>query len=309
MRVWGLSMQISAVIERWPVAGSFNIARGAKTYVDVLLVAVRGDGVTGMGEGTAIYYKGESAESCLAQIEEIIPKIESVKPADVLDMIQSLLPVGAARNALDSALWDLKAKLCGKNISSLIGLTQPKALITAFTISLNPIEQMRKDAANAAANGYMLLKLKLTGEGDTQRVTAVREGAPHARLIVDANESWAKDGQLSLDIARQASELAALGVELIEQPVPHGQDHLLAGVKSPVPLCADESCHSADDLEMCARYYDAINIKLDKAGGLTAPAYLVAQDADWVDLDGPVLLEEDRDDGFLFKNGMIYSRL
>ena len=328
-------MQISAVVERWPVEGSFNISRGAKTYVDVLVAAVRDHGLTGLGEGTAIYYEGESAETCLAQIAQIIPKIENLAAYDARAAIQKLLPCGAARNALDAALWDLEAQQKEVTIATLAGLEDVKPLVTAFTISLNTHETMRRDAAAAALKGYGLLKLKLTGEGDTQRVAAVRDGAPNARLIVDANESWAKEGKLSLDIAQQASELASLGVELIEQPVPHGQDHLLEGVKSPVPLCADESCHSADDVALCARYYDAVNIKLDKAGGLTEalklakaakeqdlkimvgcmlstslgikPAFLVAQSAQWVDLDGPALLAKDRKDRFIFKDGMIYN--
>ncbi len=323
-------MQVSAIVERWPVKGSFNIARGAKTFVDVLVVAVRSNDTFAMGESTAIYYEGESSGTALSQIEAITHDIEKLSPEEAQRAIQTLLPCGSARNALDAALWDLQSKLCGQSVAELAGLPKPKPLVTAFTISLNDCEQMQSDAAEAASQGYDLLKLKLTGKGDVDRVAAVRRGAPDARLIVDANESWG-----GLDIALQATQLAELGVELIEQPVARGQDHLLEGIKSPVPLCADESCHSADDVAMCAQYYDAINIKLDKAGGLTealklakaakahdlkimvgcmlstslgvAPAYLVAQDADWVDLDGPALLEEDRDDGFLFKNGMIYA--
>lgn len=326
-------MQISAVIERFPVAGSFNIARGAKTFVDVVVAHVSDGAASAMGESTAIYYEGESAESAKAQIEAIIPDISSLSPQLARDKVQTLLPAGSARNAIDAALWSLESQRSGQKLAALAGLDEPKSLVTAFTISLNAHDKMRQDAADAAVKGYGLLKLKLTGEGDTQRVAAVREGAPDARLIVDANESWAKDGQLSLDIAKQASELADLGVELIEQPVPHGQDHLLAGVKSTVPLCADESCHSAADVEMCARYYDAVNIKLDKSGGLTEalkivqaahahdlkimvgcmlstslgikPAFLIAQVAQWVDLDGPALLAKDREDGFVFEDGMI----
>ncbi len=328
-------MQISVVIERFPVAGSFNISRGAKTFVDVVVTHVCEGSAHAMGESTAIYYEGESAESAKAQIESIIPKISSLSPQQAREDVQKLLPAGSARNAIDAALWSLHAQLSGHSVATLAGLHNPKPLVSAFTISLNDHDKMRRDAADATANGFGLLKLKLTGEGDTQRVAAVRDGAPDARLIVDANESWAKDGELSLDIALQASELAGLGVELIEQPVPHGQDHLLAGVKSSVPLCADESCHSAADVAMCARTYDAVNIKLDKSGGLTealkiakaaqdydlkimvgcmlstslgiAPAFLVAQMAQWVDLDGPALLAKDRADGFVFRDGMIYE--
>lgn len=327
-------VQISAVIERFPVEGSFNISRGAKTFVDVLVVGARAHGTNGMGESTAIYYEGESAESALAQVVSVIDSIRDLSPEDARLKLQNMLPAGSARNACDTALWDLQSKISGKSIADLAGLPEPVSLTTAFTISLNDHDKMHSDAADAAAKGYTLLKLKLTGDGDTQRVAAVRAGAPDARLIVDANESWAKNGKL-LDIAAQAAELAVLGVEMIEQPVPHGQDHLLAGIQSPVPLCADESCHSAADVDMCARYYDVLNIKLDKSGGLTealkiveaakahdlkimvgcmlstslgiAPAFLVAQHAHWVDLDGPALLAEDREDGFIFKDGMIHA--
>lgn len=327
-------IQISAVIERYDVAGSFNISRGAKTHVDVLVVAAKLGGAIGMGESTAIYYEGESAESALAQVVSVIGELESLSARAARAKLQELLPPGSARNACDAALWDLQSKTTETSIANLAGLSAPKSLVTAFTISLNDYEKMQSDAADAAAKGYGLLKLKLTGTGDTQRVAAVRAGAPHARLIVDANESWAKNDKL-LDIAAQAAELSELGVEMIEQPVPHGQDHLLAGVQSPVPLCADESCHSAADVEMCAQYYDVVNIKLDKSGGLTealkiveaakahdlkimvgcmlstslgvAPAFLVAQYAHWVDLDGPALLAKDREDGFIFKDGMIHA--
>ena len=347
-----MGLGITAIVERWPVAGQFIIARGAKTHVDVLVVAVS-DGVhVGMGEGTAIYYHGESAESCLAQIEAVIGALDGLTVQAARDAAQTALPPGAARNALDCALWDLEAKAAGLPLWQLAGLSEaPVPLQTAFTISLGEPAIMEADAAKAAARGFGLLKLKLTGEGDRERVAAVRKGAPNARLIVDANESWG-----GLDIAAEATALAALGVEMIEQPVPVGQDALLekyrssepveerfadkrpstgSGLRSclAIPMIADESCQSAADIELCARYYDGINIKLDKAGGLTealkmrreaeargmkvmvgcmlstslgiAPAFLVAQDTDWVDLDGPILLAEDREDGFRYANGQI----
>ena len=327
-----MSLSITAAVERWPVAGQFIIARGAKTHVDVLVVAVS-DGVhVGMGEGTAIYYHGESAESCLAQIETVIGALGGLTVQAARDAAQTALPPGAARNALDCALWDLEAKAAaGLPLWQLVGLSEaPVPLQTAFTISLGEPAIMEADAAKAAARGFGLLKLKLTGEGDRERVAAVRKAAPDGRLIVDANESWG-----GLDIAAEATALAALGVEMIEQPVPVGQDALLEGVKSPVPFLADESCQSAADIEMCARYYDGINIKLDKAGGLTealkmrreaearglkvmvgcmlstslgiAPAFLAAQGVDWVDLDGPILLDEDREDGLRFEGGLVQS--
>ena len=324
-----MSLRISATIERWPVAGQFIIARGAKTYVDVLVVAVSDGAHVGMGEGTAIYYLGESAESCLAQVEAVIDNLVGLDADAARELVQILLPPGAARNALDCALWDLAAKAAGLPLWQYARLdNKPKPLVTAFTISLGEAAVMEADAAKAAAKGYSLLKLKLTGKGDRLRVQAVKTGAPHARLIVDANESWG-----TLDIAVEAVALAELGVEMIEQPVPDGQDVILKGVKSPLPLLSDESCHSAADVERLAPYYDGVNIKLDKAGGLTeamkiadaaetaglkvmvgcmlstslgiAPAFVLAQCADWVDLDGPALLAADRDNGFKFEGGMI----
>ena len=324
-----MGLGVTAIVERWPVAGQFIIARGAKTHVDVLVVAVSDGAHVGMGEGTAIYYQGESAEGSLAQIEAVIGALEGLTVQAAREAAQAVLPPGAARNALDCALWALEAKAAGAPLWQLAGLASaPQPLQTAFTISLGEPATMEADAAKAAARGFGLLKLKLTGEGDRERVAAVRKGAPNARMIVDANESWA-----GLDIAAEAAALAALGVEMIEQPVPVGQDALLEGVKSPVPFLADESCQSAADIELCARYYDGINIKLDKAGGLTealkmrreaearglkvmvgcmlstslgiAPAFLAAQGADWVDLDGPALLAEDREGGFRFADGQI----
>jgi L-Ala-D/L-Glu epimerase len=324
-----MSLRISAIVERWPVAGQFIIARGAKTYVDVLVVAA-GDGAhVGMGEGTAIYYQGESAGSCLNQVEGVMDQLADHGVREAREAVQTLLPPGAARNALDCALWDLEAKQAGQPVWQLLGLKEaPKSLQTAFTISLGEPDVMEANAAKAAARGFGLLKLKLTGEGDRERVAAVRRGAPDTRMIVDANESWGK-----LDIAAEAAALEALGVEMIEQPVPVGQDALLDGIVSPVPFLADESCQSMADIDLCARHYAGINIKLDKAGGLTealamareadarglkvmvgcmlstslgiAPAYLVAQGADWVDLDGPELLAEDREDGFRFHGGVV----
>ena len=317
------------MIERWPVAGQFIIARGAKTFVDVLVVAVSDGTHVGMGEGTAIYYNGESAESCLAQVEAVIDILEPIEADTARDAMQILLPAGAARNAVDCALWDLSAKAAGVPLWRHAGLTQePQSLVTAFTISLGEATAMEADAAKAAAKGFSLLKLKLIGEGDRSRVAAVRAGAPTARLIVDANESWG-----ALDIAQEAAALAELGVEMIEQPVAAGQDDALSSVNSLLPILADESCHTTADVERLAPYYDGVNIKLDKAGGLTealkiadaaeaaglkimvgcmlstslgiAPAFALAQRAHWVDLDGPALLAEDRQDGFGFAGGKI----
>lgn len=311
---------ISAIVERWPVAGSFNISRGAKTSVDVVLCTV-GDGeYMGCGEGTAIYYEGETAEACAAAINAYDG------PLDRQALLQAM-PRGAARNALDCALWDLEAKQAGKPVWQLAGLDAPAPLSTAFTISLNDPAQMETDARAAAERGFTLLKCKLTGEGDRARIAAVRAGAPGVRLIVDANESWH-----DLDIGAQARALADLGVEMVEQPIFHGREERLVGLRAPIPLCADESCHTRDDLDRLGDF-DAVNIKLDKAGGLTealamaeaatqdgfaimagcmvatslamAPALLLAQRARFTDLDGPLLLARDRSPGLGYTGSLV----
>jgi len=278
-------------VERWPVAGQFVIARGAKTYVDVLVVAASDGTHLGLGEGTAIYYKQETAESCLAQVMAATGQLQELDAMAAKDAVQKLLPAGAARNALDCALWDLAAKAADTPLWQLVGLSEaPRALATAFTISLGDENAMQTDASKAAAKGYRLLKLKLTGEGDRRRVAAVKRGAPEARLIVDANESWG-----GLDIAEEVAALASLGVEMIEQPLPARADKELTKYRSPepvegrstdghpstgsglrsniqLPLIADESCHVAEDVTRLAKLYDGVNIKLDKAGGLTEAA-------------------------------------
>ncbi|MFN5824219.1 MAG: dipeptide epimerase, partial [Sphingomonadales bacterium] len=255
-----MKLQITAMVERWPVAGQFVIARGAKTHVDVLVAAVRCNGAVGMGEGTAIYYLQETAEKGVSQIEGVMEVLSGLEPRAAREALQQLLPPGVARNALDCALWDVEASLAGKPLWQLAGLVAPpQPLQTAFTISLGEPDVMEADAAKASARGFGLLKLKLTGEGDRDRVAAVRRGAPMARLIVDANESWG-----GLDIEAEAHALAALGVEMIEQPVAVGQETLLDGVRAPVPFLADESCQSRTELDLCARHFNGINIKLDK---------------------------------------------
>jgi L-alanine-DL-glutamate epimerase-like enolase superfamily enzyme len=319
-------VRLAARIERWPVAGAFTIARGAKTHVDVVVATLADGSLRGRGEATAIYYHGETAESVRDAVLAMAPAIADGAGRAAL---QSLMPTGAARNALDAALWDLDVKRQGLEAWRLAGLAEPRPLVTAFTLSLGTPEKMEADARTAAGK-HPLLKLKLGGEGDVDRVAAVRRGAPEARLIVDANEAW-----VGRDVAVAAAELVPFGVELIEQPVPAGQDALLDGISSPIPLCADESCHDRSHLKRCIGRYAAINIKLDKAGGLTealalagearaaglkimvgcmlctslaiAPAFLAAQGADWVDLDGPLLLARDRPDGFRYEGGKIVN--
>lgn len=315
-----MTYRVSATVERWPVAGAFVISRGAKTYVDVIVCTVSDGTYEGRGEGTAIYYEGETAEGCAEAIRAYAGPLDRAA-------LLAQMPRGAARNALDCALWDMETRRAGVPVWRLAGLAEPQPLVTAFTISLADPVKMEADARAAAERGFMLLKCKLTGEGDRARIAAVRAGAPQARLIVDANESWH-----DLDIAAEAAALAALGVEMVEQPVVHGREDRLAGVRAPVPLCADESCHTRADLDRLGDF-DAVNIKLDKAGGLTealalarearergfrvmvgcmlgtslgiAPAALVAQGADWIDLDGALLLAEDREGALTMRNGLL----
>lgn len=320
------SLSISATIERWPVAGAFIIARGAKRHVDVVVVSVSDGHYSGRGEGTPIYYHGETAQSCVVEIEA---RSLSSEPITRTSLLTTMKP-GAARNALDCALWDLERQREGVALWQLAGLIKPQPLISAFTISLSEPDTMEVDARKYAH--LPLLKLKLAGEGDTERVAAVRRGAPNARLIVDANEAW--DGR---DVIAEAQALRALGVEMIEQPVRAGNEIALNGVQGPLPWCADESCQTRADLSACEGRFQAINIKLDKAGGLTeaialdrearergfdvmvgcmlstslgiTPAFLLAQTARCVDLDGSILLAEDRLEAFRFEGGLLHPPL
>ncbi len=319
-----MMIHASVSIETWPVAGAFVISRGAKTHVDVVHCELSDGRFTGRSEATPIYYEGESADKCATEISQFVLEHPNLDRAVLLQNMAR----GAARNAIDCALWDLECRQTDKPLWQLADLPKPAPLTTAFTISLGEPAIMEAEARKAAAKGHGLLKLKLSGRDDHARVAAVHRGAPAARLIVDANESWN-----DLDIAAEAARLAQYAVELIEQPVSAGRDHLLGGIRSPVPLCADESCHSSADIERIAPFYDAVNIKLDKAGGLTeamaiahaaqatglkimvgcmlstslgiSPAFALAQLAHWVDLDGPLLLARDRPGGFRFDNGII----
>jgi L-alanine-DL-glutamate epimerase-like enolase superfamily enzyme len=243
------------------------------------------------------------------------------------DALQSRMPPGAARNALDAALWDIEAKETGKPAHRLAGIEPPRALVTAYTLGLDSPEAMGRAAAEEATRP--LLKIKLTGEGDLDRVRAIRAAAPHARLIVDANEGWTPQ-----HFERYSGALAELGVALIEQPLPAGQDSALADLPHPIPVCADESCHTREDLTALRGRYEFVNIKLDKTGGLTeallladaaraagfglmvgcmigtslamAPATLVAQQAEFVDLDAPLLLAHDRQPGLRYDGSTVF---
>ena len=309
--------------ERWPIAGTFTISRGSKTEAEVVVVEIADGAHVGRGECVPYPRYGETIAGAIATIESICAAIEGGMDRAAL---QSALKPGAARNAVDCALWDLEAKQSGRPAWALAGLAAPRDLVTAYTLSLGAVEDM---AAAAHANaGRPLLKLKLSGPGDLDRVRAVHANAPNARLIVDANEAWTP-----AIYAELAPQLGPLGVELIEQPLPAAADEALAGMHRPIPVCADESCHDAARLGGVIGRYDAVNIKLDKTGGLTealrlaaaaraaglqimvgcmvgtslamAPALLVAQQARWIDLDGPLLLARDRTPGLAFAGSHI----
>jgi L-Ala-D/L-Glu epimerase len=312
-------MELSVTIERWPLAGAFTISRGSKTEAVVVVAELR-DGIhRGRGEAVPYARYGETPEATVVAIEALRPAL-----ARGLDRValQDAMPAGAARNALDCAFWDLSAKQADRPVYDLAGLGTPKPLTTAYTISLaDPVEMAR--AAERAAS-RPLLKVKLGGgSDDPARIAAVRRAAPRAELIVDANEGWDEDG-----LAQNLAACADAGVTLIEQPLPEGHDAALGRIGRPIAVCADESVHDRNSLDALSGRYDAVNIKLDKTGGLTealalaaaaerrgfaimvgcmvatslamAPAMLLAQRARVVDLDGPLLLAKDRLDGLRY---------
>jgi L-alanine-DL-glutamate epimerase-like enolase superfamily enzyme len=310
--------------ERWPIAGAFTISRGSKTQAEVV-VAQLSDGVhVGRGECVPYGRYGETVEGVTATISALAPQIAAGLERTEL---QHVLPAGAARNALDCALWDLAAKCAGRPVHEIAGLPAPRPLVTAYTISLDAPDAMA--AAAAKASTRPLLKVKLGRDGDPARIAAVRAAAPAAELIVDANEGWT-----AANLANNLAACAQAGVTLIEQPLPADDDTALAGLSPPVPLCADESVHDRASLAPLAGKYQAINLKLDKAGGLTealvladeaarlgfalmvgcmistslalAPALLVAQRARVVDLDGALLLARDRPHGLRYDAAMVH---
>src|ERR1700730_6618970 len=315
-------MQIEAKEEVWPLKNVFRISRGERTETQVVVATVNDGEYSGRGEAVPIRRYNQTTASVLAQIESI----KSEKKRD-RQKLQTLLPAGAARNALDFALWDLEAKRSGKRVWELANILVKSEVKTSFTISLDAPEKMA--AAASAAAKSPILKLKLGGDDvDFARVEAVRDGAPAARLLIDANESWSPEHYRNV-----VPKLKQLGVELIEQPFPANADEVLEDLDRPIPVCADESCHTSSDLPRLTNRYDAINVKLDKTGGLTeaallanrarengfklligcmvgtslsmAPASLLASAADYVDLDGPLLLARDREHGLAYKNGRI----
>lgn len=304
--------------------GTFTISRGSRTAAHVLTVSLEIDGVMGVGECVPYARYGESLDSVCSQIESVRASVSAG-----LDRIalQSVLPAGAARNAIDCAMWDLESKRSGIPVWQLAGLEPPVPIYSAFTLSLDTPERMRESAIKQASRP--ILKIKLGGSGDLERLRAVREGAPESQLIVDANEGWSAE-----DYDAMAPVMTELGVVLVEQPLPADDDSALVGRDRPLPVCADEACHDRSTLAALKNKYDVINIKLDKTGGLTealalksaavdqgfrimvgcmvgsslamAPAFLVAQGVEFVDLDGPLLLAEDRKTPMQFEGSQMY---
>lgn len=320
-----MSTRLTVAVERFPIAGRFTIARGAKTEAVVVTVSLEKDGCTGRGECVPYSRYGETVEGVARAIESLRPKLEGGMGRDEL---QACLPPGAARNAIDCALWDLEAKRSGTPVWKLAGLSPLRPVTTAYTISLDSPEAMAEAARKAADRP--ILKIKLGAEeGDLERIARVREAAPDSVLIADANEGWTEQ-----NLEAHLSACAEAGFSLIEQPLPSNRDEVLRSLKSPVPLCADESVHDRASLERLVGLYDYINIKLDKTGGLTealaltkaaeelglgimvgcmvgtslamAPALLVATRAKFVDLDGPILLARDREGGLVFEGSLIH---
>jgi len=314
-------------IETWPITGQFTISRGAKTEAKVVVAELSDGDTIGRGECVPYARYGESVEGVAAALEAMTGALANgMTRAD----LQSAMPAGAARNALDCAFWDFEAKCSGRPVHVLAGLPAPRALTTSYTISLGTPEAMASAAQAAAARP--LLKIKLGGDGDAERIKAIRAAVPTAELIVDANEGWTPDNLMA-----NLRACAAAGVTLIEQPLPADADEALAGIERPVPVCADESAHDRASLPALRSKYDAVNIKLDKTGGLTeallmaadarelglkimsgcmvatslsmAPAMLIAQAAQWVDLDGPLLLAKDREHGLRYDGSLVQPAL
>jgi L-Ala-D/L-Glu epimerase len=310
-------------VESWPIAGRFVISRGAKTQADVVVVELSDGPYCGRGECVPYSRYGESIESVTAALEAMRDGLAGLDRTGLLGQ----MPAGAARNALDCALWDLEAKRSGRRVHELAGLPAPRPLTTAYTISLESPDAMARAAAVAAWRP--LLKIKVGTHGTEERLQAVRRAAPRAELIVDANEAWEP-----ANLVANLTACARAGVSLVEQPLAADADQTLAMISRPVAVCADESLHDRASLARLLGVYDAINVKLDKAGGLTealalvaeadrlgfavmvgcmvatslaiAPAVLLGQRARVVDLDGPLLLAADRPDGVRFEGSVLY---
>ena len=315
---------LSVAVETFPIAVRFVISRGAKTEARVVVATIVDGAARGRGECVPYARYGESVESVVAQIGQARAAIEAGADRAAL---QGLMPAGAARNALDCALWDLDAKRIGVPAAQLAGLHRVSPATTAYTLSVGAPEEMAQAAARAADRP--ILKIKLAGAGDPARIAAVRAAAPDATLIVDANEAWAE-----ADLESHFAACAAADVALVEQPLPADADGALGRIRRPIPVCADESAHDRAGLAALVDRYDAINVKLDKTGGLTealalcaeaerlglalfvgcmvgsslsmAPAMLLTGRARFVDLDGPLLLARDRPEGLRYDGSIVF---
>ena len=315
---------LEATIEAFPIAGTFTISRGSKTEADVIVCSISEDGFSGRGECVPYRRYGETMDGVMAEIKAISQAIET---GLTRDQLQSKMKPGAARNAVDCALWDMEAKRSGRSVATMVGATRLEPMVTAFTLSLSDAAAMGEDAKRNSRRP--LLKIKLGTEDDESRMRAVRDSAPDARIIVDANEGWTEE-----NIERHLAIAAELNISLIEQPLPAAKDQALAKIRRMVPICADESVHSTADLVSLRDRYDAVNIKLDKTGGLTealvmkaeaqklgfqimvgcmvgtslamAPAVLLAHGCDYADLDGPLLLSSDRPGGLRYEGSLVY---
>jgi L-alanine-DL-glutamate epimerase-like enolase superfamily enzyme len=314
-------LHVEARSEIWPLKEAFTISRGSKTVAEVVVAEVSDGRFGGRGEAVPYARYRETVAGVLHQIAEAADGLSTH------DDLRRRLRPGAALNALDCALWDLEAKRSGRRVAGLAGLKPPIPKETAYTLSLDTAAKMAAKAKSVA--NLPLLKLKLGGSGDAERMRAVRQARPDARLIADANEAWTTS-----DLPELLAVAAECRFEMIEQPLPMDADEILRSVRHVVPICADESVHTVADLARLDGRYDAVNVKLDKAGGLTgaialvqaararglkimvgsmvatslavAPAMLLAPEADWIDLDGPLLLARDRDPTLKIENGIAF---
>lgn len=317
-----MTYQLTVKPHSWKLAKPFKISREEHTSSDVVICEISDGKHTGRSEAAGVSYHGETVESIIAQVEAAATAVAEDISREALE---DLMPAGGARNVIDCALWDLEAKQSGKTVWEAIGW-QPKPVTTVYTVGIDDAENMRKDAADH--NDFAMIKVKV-GIGDPlQQIAAIRSGAPNSDIVIDANQAWTVD-----DLVRYAGDLKELGVTMIEQPLATDADETLRGFQSPLPLCADESCDTAADLERLKGLYSVVNIKLDKTGGLTealnlaakaeamgfdlmvgnmlgsslamAPAFVIAQRCKYVDIDGPLLQAEDCDHAMHYEHGVV----
>ena len=319
-----MSIKLDVKVEKWPLANTFRISREAKIEAEVVVVTLNDGELIARGECVPYSRYGESVTSVIQQIESVRNYVELGADKNKLN---ELLKAGAARNAIDCALWDLELKKNNSDLHSMLDLSNLKPLTTAYTLSLDEPKRMEQSAKEASSRP--IIKVKLGGDGDEERIFAVRQGAPKSSLIVDANESWNEN-----NLSHNLTACEKSGVKLIEQPFKADSDQILTEIDSKILICADESIHTNEDIIPLRNKYQAINIKLDKSGGLTealkmkqtamaenfkimvgcmvstslamAPATILAQDADFVDLDGPLLLKQDREHGIEYEGSMMF---